>query len=417
MSEFAGIATVAGVLVAYGLVSRRLATTPVSGPMIFVAAGVLLGPSALDVVDVRVESGALRTVAEATLVLVLYTDAIRVDLRRMRDQAQLPVRLLGVGLPLTIAAGAGTAAILFTDLDVWEAALVAAVLSPTDAALGQAVVTSERVPARVRQAINVESGLNDGLMVPVVTVLLALAGAGMSLAGPASWAGFAGHQIGLGLLVGAATGLAGGWVLDRAVGAGWVDGAFRQLATLGIGVGAFAVAELAGGNGFVAAFVAGIGFATAARDHCEHAHDFSEDEAHLLAMLTFLFFGAAMVGPYLDDLDWRIGIYAVLSLTAIRMVPVALALARSGLRLPTIGFIAWFGPRGIASVLFVLFVIEEAALPGAETIIATVSWTVLLSVVAHGATAYPFAERYGRWIERSETPREDEDVAIMPIRR
>ena len=416
MDEFLPIAVVAALVLAYGLVSHRLATTPITGPIVFVGAGMVFGLEGFDLIEVDAGSGVLRTVAEGTLVLLLFTDAIRIDLKRLRIQAALPARLLGIGIPLTVALGTLVGAVLLTGLSVWEAALVAAILTPTDAALGQAVVTNSRVPARIRQAINVESGLNDGLMLPVVMVLLALTGAGLGLQSPQSWARFGFEQIGWGVATGVLVGYTGGWLLDRAAGLGWVDGVFRQLATLAIGVGAFAGAELVGGNGFVAAFVAGLGFGAAARDHCQGAYDFAEDEGHFLAMLTFLFFGAALAGPLLDALDWRIALYVTLSLTVVRMVPVALALIGTGLRAPTVAYIGWFGPRGIASILFVLLVLDQAALPGASRGLATVVWTVLASVVAHGATSWILSERYGMWFERHRGEAESRSVEMMPTR-
>jgi len=416
MSELTTIASLAVAVLIYGLVSGRLERTPLTGPIVFVSAGILLGPEVLGLVEVELESGALRAVAEGTLVLLLFTDAVRIDSRRLRAQAGLPLRLLGIALPLGVALGAIAGASILTGLSWVEAALLAAVLVPTDAALGQAVVTNPRVPSRIRQAINVESGLNDGLALPLVTVLLAIAGTSMQLTGPESWAAFALEQIIWGVAGGAVVGVLGGMLLDRAAGAGWVDGVFRQLSTLSVGVGAFAGTELLGGNGFVAAFVAGLGFGAVARSHCDGAYDFAEDEGHLLAMVTFLFFGAAMAGPRLDMLDWRVGAYVVASLTVVRLVAVAVALIGSRLRLPSIVFIGWFGPRGIASILFVLLVLEEAAMPASELLLVVVTWTVLASVLLHGATAWWASERYGRWFDRNRNGGEAVVVEMMPTR-
>jgi len=416
VDEFLPLVVIATLVFAYGLVSRRLATTLITGPIVFVGAGMLFGLEGLGLIEVDAGSGVLRTVAEGTLVLLLFTDAIRIDISRLRIQAALPARLLGLGIPLTLALGTLVGAVLLTGLSVWEAALVAAILTPTDAALGQAVTSNPRVPVRIRQAINVESGLNDGLMLPIVTVFLALTGGAMGIQGPQSWAVFGIEQIGWGIAIGAFVGYYGGWLLDRAAHLGWADGVFRQLATLAIGVGAFAGAELVGGNGFVAAFVAGLGFGAAARDHCQGAYDFAEDEGHLLAMLTFLFFGAALAGPLLDTLDWRIALYVTLSLTVVRMVPVALALIGTGVRLPTLAFIGWFGPRGIASILFVLLVLDEGALLGANRGLAAVVWTVLASVLAHGATSWILSERYAMWHERHGGAAESRSVEMMPTR-
>ena len=416
MEQFLPIATISALVLAYGLVSRRIVTTPITGPIVFVGAGMLVGSGGLDFIDVDAGSGVLRTTAEATLVLLLFTDAIRIDFTRLRKQAALPARLLGIGIPLTVGLGVLAGAALLPGLSVWEVALVAAILAPTDAALGQAVVTNPRVPARIRQAINVESGLNDGLMLPVITILLVLTGAGIGLDGPQSWLLFGLAQIGWGVSIGAAVGYVGGRLLDRASEAGWVDGIFRQIATLAIGAGAFAAAELAGGNGFVAAFVAGLGFGIAARDHCQGAFDFAEDEGHMLAMLTFLFFGAAMAGPLLDTLDWRIALYVVLSLTVVRMLPVAIALVGTALNVRTIAYVGWFGPRGIASILFVLLVLEEAELPGGGLILTVVTWTVLASVIAHGATSWSLSERYASWFDEHQGKAEHQSVEMMPTR-
>lgn len=403
---------------AYALVSRRLSTTIATGPMIFVAAGLVLGQGGLGILESNMDGGAVRILAEATLVLLLFTDAIRIDLMRLRGQAQLPARLLGLGLPLTIAAGTVVALLVLPGIGLWEAALVAAVLTPTDAALGQAVVNSTLVPVRIRQALNVESGLNDGLMLPVITVVLALAATDVDLETPGYWLQFAVAQVGFGVLVGAGIGAAGGKILHAAVVRGWVDGIFRQLGTLAIGVGAFAFAEVASGNGFVAAFVAGMAFAAVAPEECGDAYDFAEDEGNLLALLTFLYFGAALAGPALGEFTWRIGLYAVASLTVIRMIPVGLALLGSRLQMQTVAFLGWFGPRGLASILFGLIVIEESDLPGVEEMLNVVVLTVLLSVMLHGATAHLLSERYGAWFRaegRAEMA-EAQDVEMMRTR-
>ncbi len=416
--EFWDFALVSGFVLAYALVSRRLETTPVTGPMVFVGFGILVGSGGLDSVEIGMDEGAVRVLAEATLVLLLYTDAIRIDLRRLRKQVEIPARLLGIGLPLTVLAGTGAALLLFPDFGLWEAALVAAILAPTDAALGQAVVANPRVPIRVRQAINVESGLNDGIMLPVITLVLAFAATGVDLETPRYWTEFAAEQIGYGVLAGVAGGYLGGRLIREFAGRGWMDGAFRQLATLAVGVGTFAFAEAIGGNGFVAAFVAGMAFGAAARDHCAGAYDFAEDEGQLLALLTFLFFGASLAGPALDDLTWRIAAYALLSLTVARMIPVAVSLVGVRLKPPTVAYIGWFGPRGLASILFGLFVLEDAELPVADELFLVVIWTVLASVALHGLTSVWLSERYGAWFERHETAhmREAVEVEEMPTR-
>ena len=416
--EFEVIALVAAFVLVYSLVSRRIETTSITGPMLFVGFGIIAGTAGFDLLDIGMEEGVVRVLAEATLVLVLFTDAIRIDLRRLRSQLDLPARLLGLGLPLALVAGTFVGLWILPGFGLWEAALMAAILTPTDAALGRAVVSSPLVPVRIRQALNVESGLNDGLMLPVITVLLALAAAGVDLETPGYWVGFAASQIGFGVLIGSLVGFGGGRLIHFFAEKGWIDGAFRQLATLAVGVGAFAFAEAVGGNGFVAAFVAGLAFGEAARDLCEGAYDFAEDEGQLLTLLTFLFFGAALVGPALDELTWPIAIYAAASLTVVRLIPVAIGLLGTRLKGPTVGYLGWFGPRGLASILFGLFVLEEAALPMAEDILLVMTWTVFASVVLHGATAYPLSVRYGKWFGKHGHPDMVEalEVETMPTR-
>jgi NhaP-type Na+/H+ or K+/H+ antiporter len=411
------LAIVAGFVIVFALVSRRLERTWLTGPMVFVAAGIMLGPAGIDVLGFGMDAGPVRVLAEATLVLLLYTDAIRIDLGLLRQERRLPTRLLLFGLPLTLVAGTLAAVGLFPDLSLWEAALVAAVLAPTDAALGQAVIADPRVPGRIRQALNVESGLNDGLMVPIITVLVAATAVGVDLEPPSYWATFALRQIGFGLLAGLVVGYGGGLLLAHFAQRGWVDGAFRQLATLAIGVGAFAGAELIEGNGFVAAFVAGLAFGTSARSLGGDAQDFAEDEGHLLSLLTFLAFGAVFAGPALDALTWQIAVFTVLSLTVVRMVPVAIGLAGVGLQRATVAYMGWFGPRGLASILFALFLVEEAGIPRAADVSLIVTWTVLVSVVAHGLSAVPLTERYVAVVSRQAAD-DPEHMAVpqMPTR-
>ena len=396
------IAVVAGLFVAYALVSARVERWSISGPLVFTAAGVLLGPSAIDVVGGRFEEGAVELLAEATLVVLLFGDATRIDLRLLRTQVALPARMLGIGLPLTLAAGTAVTALLLTELSLAEAAVLAAVLTPTDAALGQAVVGNPRVPVRIRQALNVESGLNDGLMLPAITVLIAVAAADAGIESPGHWVGFAARQIGFGVLVGILVGWVGGRAIDHFAGRGWVEGAMRQIATLALAVAAFGAAEAIEGNGFVAAFVAGMAFGVAARDRCTDAADFTEDEGQLLALLTFLFFGALLLGPRLGDLTPTVALTALASLTVVRMIPVAVSLLGQGLAWPTLAYLGWFGPRGLASILFGLAAVEELGSGSDELILDVVAWTVAASIVLHGLSAGPAAERYADWFERRQ---------------
>ncbi len=379
----------------YAMTSHHLGRFAITSPMAFTTVGLVVGAGGFGWFDLQLDGEVTTLLVEATLVLVLFTDAIRIDLAVLAKETQLPGRLLGIGFPLTIVFGIGAAALILPGLTLVEAALLATVLAPTDAALGQAVVTDERLPVLIRQTLNIESGLNDGIAVPVVAVLLAATAAeGAGTAG--EWIDFALRQIGFGALAGIGVGVIGGRLLRRRDAEGSIDPIYRQLAAIALAVGAFSGAHLLGGNGFVAVFLAGLSFARVARDHSDRVQDFTEDEGELLTAITFVIFGAALVGPALDELTWSIALYVLASLTLVRMVPVLIALADSGTLIETRLFIGWFGPRGLASILFALLVVEEVDSPPAQTIFTVATWTILVSVFAHGITAAPWSARLGR---------------------
>lgn len=387
---------IAAAVFGYAMVSQRLSVGVVTAPMVFTGIGLALGESGLGWFRLDITGETVEPLVEATLVLVLFTDAIRIDLRALRSDAGIPARLLAVGMPITIGFGALVAFWLFDGISWAEAALLAAVLAPTDAALGQAVVTDRRLPVRIRQSLNAESGLNDGIALPVVVVLI---GVVAMEAGDATALGLAEivlRQVGLGAAAGVAAGFLAGRVFRHQARAGRVTAVYRQLATIAVAAAAFAGASLLDGNGFIAAFVAGIAFSRAARDECRGVEEFTEDEGVLLMATTFLIFGAVVGGPLLEQTTWRVWLYAALSLTLIRLVPVALSMLGSKTYIETRLFLAWFGPRGLATILFALVVLNELASPQSE-LIATASVTaVVLSIYAHGLTATPWAGRLAR---------------------
>lgn len=391
------IAVLAGFVVVWGLVSRRTESLPLTGPMVFVAFGLVIGPEVADIVTFEADDESVLLAGEATLAVLLFADACRVDCGDLVRNIGLPTRLLGIGLPLTVAATTVLVAMAAPDLGWATAALVAAILAPTDAALGQAVVTNEEVPTTIRQSLNVESGLNDGLVVPAVTIFLALTEAELSDESAGVWVRFVAEQIGYGLLVGAGVAAIGGVVLSRARARGWVDGAYGQLAALGIAVAAFSTAAELDGNGFIAAFTAGLALRVVMGTEAEQVTEFTEDLGQLLALVTFVLFGNVLVGPALDEVTFAIVGCAAGALTICRMVPVALSLAGTGMKPPTVAFIGWFGPRGLASIVLGLVVLEEAGFAARDEVFVIVTWTVLISIVAHGATATWGAERYARW--------------------
>lgn len=403
-------------VIAFCLITRRLEPTMLTGPMIFTAFGLVIGGAVLGVANLDVDHGFIHGLAEVTLILVLFSDAARIDLAAVRKDHDLPLRMLLLAMPLTIVAGLLLALALPLGLGFWEAALLAAILAPTDAALGQSVVASPRVPARIRQALNIESGLNDGIALPLVLLFASLASAFDSGGEERSWLLFGAMQIVLGPIAGVLIGGLSARLIDRAVISGWMSVTYEGPAILGVALLAFAGAELIGGNGFIAAFVAGLVFGNQVRGRCTFLFEFAEAEGQLLTLLTFLIFGAAILPEALGHFHWPVFLYAALSLTVVRMLPIALSLVGLGLRLPTIAFLAWFGPRGLASILFALFVLGETAIPSAPTIMATVVTTVLLSILLHGLSAAPAARWYGDMIKRVGECRETRAVSEMPTR-
>jgi len=402
----------------FGLVSRRLAVSPLTPPLVFVGLGIAFGPWGLDWLHFDVEHGAMHVLAELTLILVLFGDAARIDLSALRRELGLPVRLLAIGMPLTILLGTLVGKWLFPQLSWLEAAVLGAVLAPTDAALGQAVVSNPAVPTRVRQALNVESGLNDGIVLPVVLVLAALASMSTETTRSATdWARFAATQVTLGPLVGIAVAWLGNRFLKWSTAKGWMEPPFERLAGLALALLAFAFAELVGGNGFIAAFVSGLMLGQWTRGRCEWLYDFLEAEGQLLMLLVFLAFGVSFAAPALETASWRSLAYAVLSLTAVRMIPVAISMLGTGLRFPTILFLGWFGPRGLASILFGILVLDETDLPHEALIFELVMLTVLFSVVAHGVSAAPLARRYAAMAADPEhCAEEHREVMDHPLR-
>lgn len=405
------VAIVAGAIVAYAVVSRRVEPLPVTMPIVFAALGFVLGVAG--VVDVLADLETVGLLAEVTLAVILFSDAVRIDLRTFRRNLGWPARLLGIGLPLTVVVGTVVNTAIFPSVEIATMALLAAVLAPTDAALGTAVVEDRSVPRRERLALNVESGVNDGLAVPAVTILTAVVLD--ERRGAASWVGFVVQQIGLGVAVGVVAGGAAILALRWSRRRGWSDGRYEQLSTLAVPILAFTVAEIVEGNSFIAAFVAGLTFgslgsATGERGDgvAQHLAELTDDVAQLLGVLAFFVFGNVLLDEVRDDVfgpdGWRILLAALASLTVVRMVPVWLALVGTGARWPTRLFLGWFGPRGLASIVFGLLLLErfETEPVDGDALFGVIGATVALSIVLHGATAAWGAARYGEWAQRAD---------------
>lgn len=395
-----GLSLLAVVFVAYALVASKLDRWWITAPMVFVLAGVVVGPAGLDILPVSLENETTLTITELTLGLLLFADASTVRLRDVEGDAVLPNRLLFVGFPLTVVAGIALGVLLYPGIGWAAAALMATMLAPTDAALGLAVVTNRSVPVRIRRALNVESGLNDGLATPFVTLFIAMVAA--EEVSNQGWGIEALTQIGLALIAASVVGLVGGRLLAFASGRGWTSGVSEMLAVLALALLSYTGAVAIGGNGFVAAFAGGLLFGAATRGQLEHSVEFTETLGLFASFFVWAVFGALFVGDlFTEGISVTPIAYAVLSLTVVRMVPVAIALVGTRLRGGTIAFMGWFGPRGLASIVFTLIALEELHESGAMApLLEVATWTIFLSVILHGVSATPLAIRYGSAIAK-----------------
>jgi len=381
----------------YSVLSRRLERTVITAPIIFTAAGLLIGLMPPWLSALELNRKAFLLIAEIGLVMTLFTEAAEIDLKLLKDNRNLVLRLLSAGMLLTILLGAVGAVVVVGGLSLWEAGILAAILSPTDAGLGRVIVNSPRLPMRIRQGLSVEAGLNDGLSVPFLMVFIALALHTAEAAG-AVLLRFLWEQIGYGALIGLGVGLGGGWLLGLAQRKNWILHGLEQLGLVSLPLLCVMACEATGGSMFIAAFCSGlvvqIGFAEVG----ERSADFAENWGQLFNFFVFFLFGLFVQRVWMS-FNAAVALYAILSLTVIRMIPVALALAGSGLSRSTLLFVGWFGPRGLASIVLGLVYLEHHAnLPGESTIQLAVTATVLLSIFAHGLSALPGISFYGRGI-------------------
>jgi NhaP-type Na+/H+ or K+/H+ antiporter len=404
-------------LIAFAVVSGRLRGSAFTPAILFTGVGLLLGNEVFDTLGAEIAVSNIRRLAEVTLALVLFSDASSLDSRKLLREARFPARLLGIGLPLTIIFGAGVALWLFPDLLFFEAIVLAVLLAPTDAALGQTVVSDKRLPSRVRQGLNVESGLNDGVCVPLLFAAVAFA----ELEEAPTFEGEIiidlVKEVGIAIVVGLVVALAVGFVVTASKRRGWLDEAWAQVVPLAAAAVAYTTTVELGGSGFIAAFVAGLVYGRRLGPTTTASTTrLMEEVGGVLSAVTFFVFGAILIGNGVTDLDLTTIVYAVLSLTAVRMVPVALSLIGSGADRPTMAFTGWFGPRGLATIVFMLTIIEESNLAGTDRIVQVATITVLFSVVAHGASAPWLTERYVRRLpdqgESSEPELEDDAVPV-----
>jgi sodium/hydrogen antiporter len=385
----------------YSLISHRLEHTVFTAPIIFCAAGILLSVDQSLISMMHLSKELLLKLAEIALVLVLFNDASRINIMALKRNEHLPLRLLSIGMPLTIFLGLIGAALLFPQLSIWEAGIIASILAPTDAGLGEVIVNSERLPVRIRQTIFVESGLNDGLAVPFLLFFIDIAEEFTEGTTHKLLSYFL-EQVGIGTVLGLIIGFAGGWLINQTIKRGWMAGSFHQLSLMTLPILCLLTVEPMGGSVFIAAFVAGIAIQKGYKDANVNVIEFTRNWGQLLNLFVFFAFGL-IAGPFLKEITWSFVLYAVMSLTVIRMLPVALSLIKTGLNRATVVFIGWFGPRGLASiVLGLIFFQREAELPGEPLMKLVLITTVLLSIFEHGLSALPGIDLYAMKVKKLE---------------
>ena len=383
---------VAALLIAgFALISGPVRASPLTPAMIFLIVGLLVGPDVLGIFDLGAGVSGFTALAELALTLVLFLQASRLDFREVK--ANLPRRLVFVGLPLTIAVGTLGALLIFPELSFWEAAVLAIVVAPIEAALVPPLISDRRVPGPVRRALSVESGLSDGLALGLLLIALALASE-HNESGAFELASFLGKSLGMSLVAGAVVGFVGGWLLASGMKEGWVTELWGQLYLIALAAVSFVVVEHLDGSGFVGAFGAGLAFAAVVPKGVEREEGAAEAASELAVMVVFAFFGAGAVWPAFDGVEIEVILYALLSLALFRLIGVAIATARAGFSKTTVLYIGWFGPRGVASLLFGFIVLEEGVLNNIPLLTDTVVVTVTLSIFLHGLTAKWATNRY-----------------------
>ena len=398
------IGAIALFVLCYGLISRKLEKSVVTPPMAYVSFGLLISSSGLGLLEnVEITNKTVKVLAEITLAVLLFTDASRIKLELLREEYRLPLRLLGIGLPITIVLGAIAALWLFPELDLWSAFALATILSPTDAALGQAVVNSSRVPGCIRQAINIESGLNDGICLPILLLFISLAANKAGENSATYWLIFTFEQIFLGTIIGMAIGYGGNKLVAKSLQYQWMTRSFEDLSILGLSILAYTSAEVIGGNGFIAAFCAGLTLGLVGKkSFVQSLQEFGEAEGQLLTLMSFLLYGAIMVIPSLIRSTWQIWVYGIISLTIARMLGVAIATAKLDLQLDSTLFIGWFGPRGIASLVYGLLIMEKDSFQNSQLMFDAMAIVVLISIFAHGLTAFPGVNWYAKRLDNKK---------------
>lgn len=378
----------------YAVVSERVNRSYIAPALIFLLLGMGLGPFGLHLLDAGPGTEGYTVLAQLALAVILFNQAAKLRFDRIRVHGAVALRLLVFGIPLTVALGALTAVLLLPVLPWWEAVCLAAVVAPTEAALIDALLDNRRIPERVRHTLSVESGFYDGFALAILLTALALASEQADRS-DANWAWFMFSTEFLSLLAGGVVGLVGGFVVAWSRRRDWMSDTWAQLATLALAFVCFALGERIEASGFVAAFTGGLAFSFISRRKSDHdlPTQVSDATAQLLELLVFAMFGAfAVIDGWLRA-DWRVVLFSVLALFAVRIVAVLVSLVRTDLPMPDRLFIGWFGPRGIGTVVLGLLVVNRGEILNTELIGTVVVVTVTLSLLLHSLTLGPGISR------------------------
>lgn len=404
------------IFIIFSIFSKKFEKSIITAPMFFVIFGLIFGLKSLNFINISVEHSLLKIIAELTLVIILFTDASRIHFSTIAKDHNIPIRLLFISLPIMIVLGGIIAWWMFDILLIWEAVILSVILSPTDAALGYVVISSPNVPNRIRQALNIESGLNDGLVLPVLTIFFALSSVLDNVNGK-NWIIIILQQLIFGAFIGYLVGALGGKLYTHATNKKWMNTTFSKISTIALALLSFSLAVLIGGNGFIAAFIAGITIGNTSRKITIPIHDFAQAEGQIISLILFFLFGAVIILPAFDLITWKIISYALLSLTLIRIIPVFISLIGLNLKFESKLYLGWFGPRGVASIVFGLMTLENTFILHRNEIFLITTITVFLSIFLHGLTAVPFSNLYSIITKKNHKKlAEHKKVSELPLK-
>ena len=398
MPEF-GLFLVSIVVFAFAIVAKRLSTTMVTAPMVFLALGG--GLALTGWFDRGAVGESLHIVAEVSLIVLLFFDASQTDLKALKKHHLWPKRMLLIGLPLAVVIGTIAASMFLPDWPWFALALIAALLAPTDAAFGQSVISNKDVPERVRRGLTVESGLNDGLALPIILLFASLTGEAVD--GDArNWIMFGLGQVVLGPLAGLFVGFAGAKLMMLASDREWTAPIFEGISSLAVAGAAYLLAGEIGGNGFIATFIAGLTFGNMVRGRFDFVFEFTDGEGQLLMWAAFFMLGLGLLPEAIGELTLWMFAFIMVSLLIVRPVSIWLSLLWTDTSYPTRLFFGWFGPRGLATALFALLILPQIGGTYAQTIMAVAINAVWISALLHGASAAPLGKWFGRIMQRED---------------